>query len=547
MLRLSSIATMLMLAVTSLDAAQPNIVLILADDMGYSDLGCYGSEIETPNLDRLASGGVRVTQFYNIARCCPTRAALMTGLYPHQAGVGHMCQDAGDPAYRGQLNDRCATLAEALRAGGYATAMVGKWHLSNLSIGGGNPQTKALLNFQVDGPISPDTLTWPVNRGFDQHYGTIAGVGSFFDPYSLVHNEEPFHPQPGFYYTDFINDRATQFVEQLAGGSKPFFLYVAHTAPHWPMHATDEAAIAKYQKVYEVGWDVIRQQRLERMKQLGIVSKETVLGEREGQAWDDAPNKAWQARRMAVYATMIEQMDRGIGRLFDAIKQRGIERNTLVVFLSDNGACAENVQPNWYDVPTSTRDGREIRVGNDPKIMPADETTFQSCGPEWANASNTPMRHFKHYTEEGGIAAPFVIRWPEQVDAGRIETKAVGHVIDLMPTFLAAAGVRYPTELEGRAILPVEGTNLLSAIEGQASDRGPIFWEHEGNRAVRVGDWKLVAEHGKPWQLYDLSTDRNELRDLAKSDPKRVEEMKLLYDAWAQRVGVKPWPVRKPR
>jgi arylsulfatase len=459
------------------------------------------------------------------------------------------------------LNDHCVTIAEALKQGGYATAMVGKWHLSHLNVGEDNPKSKDLLNFAADGPISPSTASWPFHRGFDDHIGTIAGVGSFFDPWSLVHNERPIAPRrddSDFYYTDFINEQAAKRIDGFADAGKPFFLYVAETAPHWPLQANDAAAAARYSKVYAAGWDAIRAQRFERLKRLGLIDEATALSPRANYprlsdgasvlcAWEDAPAKAWQARRMAVYAAMIERMDRGVGQILDTLRRRGLERNTLVMFLSDNGGCAENVKPNWYDVPSCTRDGRAIRVGNDPDVMPGDQTTFQSYGPAWANTSNTPFRRFKHWTEEGGISAPCIVRWPGKTgEAGRIEQAALGHVIDVMPTFLAAAGVTYRAEFNGKAILPAEGRNLVPAIAGEPFDRDDaLFWEHEGNRAVRRGKWKLVGPSGTPWQLYDIDTDRTEANDLAQKDPTRVAEMIRAYEEWARRCGVREWPLTR--
>ncbi|HEX8524837.1 MAG TPA: arylsulfatase [Tepidisphaeraceae bacterium] len=526
----------------------PNVVIILADDMGFSDVGCYGGEIRTLNIDGLAKDGVRLAQFYNNARCCPTRAALLTGMYPHQVGVGAMCQDLGDPHYRGELSAEVATIAERLKRSGYQTGMVGKWHLSNLTIGGANKQSKRILSFQVDAPISPSRGSWPCNRGFEEHWGTIAGVGSFFDPYSLVHNEQVITPGKDFYYTDFINDQAVELIEGFAGKSKPFFLYVAETAPHWPMQAREED-IAKYEEVYTAGWDRIREQRYARQVEMGLIDPRWKLSARNEEeklskgasvvgAWERAPEKKWQARRMAVYAAMVERMDRGIGRILEKLRERGLERDTLVMFMSDNGACAENVGENWYDIPNRTRDGRTIRVGNDPTVMPGDETTFQSYGAAWANASNTPFRRFKHWAEEGGIATPLVVRWPGGVSKkNEIVRDAVGHVMDVVPTCLEAAGVKGAEELEGRS--------LLGVLRGDRAEARQLFWEHEGNRAVRDGKWKLVAAHGEEWQLYDLSKDRTELHDRAGEDAERVKKMTEIYAAWAKRCGVREWPVRK--
>ena len=514
-------------------ARRPNIVLIVADDMGFSDVGCFGGEIATPNIDRLAATGVRFTQFYNNARCCPTRASLMTGMYPHQVGVGAMNQDLGPAAYRGDLSDRCVTLAEALRGAGYRTGMVGKWHLSNLTVSPTAPN-KAVLNFEAAGAISESMKSWPCNRGFEEHFGTIAGVGNFFDPWSLVHNQTPITPAKGFYYTDFINDHACDLIDQFsrAGEDKPFFLYVAHTAPHWPLHAKP-ADIAKYADTYRDGWDAMRQRRHQRLIELGIIDRHLALSAREGQAWDDASHQDWEARRMAVYAAQVDCMDQGIGRILNKLDQHKLAGDTLVLFMSDNGGCAENVQPNWYDIPSKTRNGRAIRIGNDPSMMPGDDTTFQSYGPSWANLSNTPFRRFKHFIEEGGIATPLIVRWPARLRSrdGQLERQP-GHVIDIMPTCLDAAGVAPPSQLEGTSLF--------------AGNRPPtrMFWEHEGARGVRVGDFKLVAARGEPWHLYDLAADRTELNDLAGLSPDKVAQLQKLYDDWARRCGVQSWPIR---
>ncbi|MDB5323088.1 MAG: Arylsulfatase [Phycisphaerales bacterium] len=541
------------------DAPRPNIILILADDMGFSDLGCYGGEIHTPHIDRLAKEGVRFAQFYNMARCCPTRAALLTGLYPHQAGMGAMNQDLGKPAYQGVLNDRCVTMAEVLKDSGYHTAMFGKWHLNHLTISGGGPRAKKLLNFEEEGDISPLKRNWPFNRGFEEHIGTIAGVDSYYDPYSLVHNGDVIRPpDKDFYYTDFITENAVKQIDRYAaqgGEGKPYFMYVAYTAPHWPLQAR-EADIAKYKETYTVGWDKIRQARFDRQTAMGLIDPKWGLSPRanyprlsDGKsvltAWDDAPEKEWQARRMAVYAAMIECMDRGVGQILDHLDSTAAAKNTVVIFLSDNGACAENVQPGWYDVPSKTRDGRPIHVGNDPKFMPGPEEVYQSYGPAWANASNTPFRRFKHWTEEGGISAPFIVRWPALIKgAGRIEQHQVGHVIDLMPTVMAITGATYPKRYHDKDIPPEEGKSLVPVLSGNTIDRGPLCWEHEGNRAIRLGDWKLVAAHNEPWQLYHITEDRTELNNLASANPEKVEELKTLYTTWAQRCGVEPWPVK---
>jgi arylsulfatase len=550
------VGMMLLGIVRGVEGKQPNIVIILADDMGFSDVGCYGGEIETPNIDGMAKGGVRLSQFYNMARCCPTRASLQTGLYPHEAGVGQMNQNLGVPAYQGHLNDRCATVAEILRGAGYATAMVGKWHLSNLTVGDGNKDSKAILNYEKEAPISPPggMATWPYHRGYEQMWGTIAGVGSYYNPWGFVHDDEPMQMPAGLYYTNFVADKSAELVGELAKGEKPFFLFVAPTAPHWPIQAPEDV-IKKYQGIYERGWDALREERYQRLVKMGMIKEDWKLAPRESDqpkkypalAWEKADHHEWEARRMATYAAMIDILDQGIGRVLHAIDEAGVSGNTLVLFMSDNGACAENVQGQWYDVPSKTRDGRRIRVGNDDKtIMAGPEDSILSYGPLWANLSNTPFRSFKHYTCEGGIAAPFIARWPGHITRDGAIDGQVGDVIDILPTCLDAAGVKYPEKFEGHAILPVEGVSLLPELEsGKEIKREPIFWEHEGNRAVRVGDWKLQAFNGRPWHLYNMVVDRTELHDLAGEEAGRVKEMKGLYEAWAKRCGVESWPIKR--
>lgn len=538
-------------------ASRPNIVVILADDMGFSDAGCYGGEIHTPNIDDLARHGLRMAQFYNMARCCPTRASLLTGLYPHQAGMGEMNQDRGLPAYRGELNDRCATIAEVLKSQGYHTGMVGKWHLVHLNIATApGPVQKAMIDFENDLPISPSKANWPSNRGFEDYWGTIPGVESYWDPYGLVHNLDKIpRDRKDFYYTDFITDHAVKMVGQYAEDrAKPFFVYVAYTAPHWPMQARQKD-VDRYKRVYAAGWDAIREGRYARQKAMGLVKPEwrlsprafnTGMDDRDSKVtpWADAAHKDWEADRMATYAAMVETMDRGIGRILGQLKKSGVDRNTVVFFLSDNGACQEQVQPNWYDIPSKTRDGRPVHVGNDARFMPGgDETVYQSYGPMWANASNTPFRRFKHFTEEGGISAPFIVRWPSgKLPAGSIDKDHVGDVIDIMPTVLDLAGAKYPSEMNGKPILPPEGQSLVPVFEGGSIERGALFWEHEGNRAARKGDWKIVAPNGEPWKLFDLAHDRTELHDLSRENPEIKAELIREWEAWANRVGVYPKP-----
>lgn len=514
--------------------SRPNIVLIMADDMGFSDLGCFGSEIRTPQLDQLALGGLRLTQMYNNARCCPTRASLLTGLYAHQAGIGHMVSDLGLPAYQGFLNDRCVTLAEVLQLAGYQTFMAGKWH--------------------VGGTYSADPATWtpgkpgfprPVDRGFDHHFGTLAGDGSYFNPHTLMRDYQPTEPEgEEFYYTDAISDEAVSMVKRGHSTGRPFFLYVAHVAPHWPLQALPND-IERYRGHYLNGWDEVRIRRHERLRSMGLIASDWAISPRDEYAppWPEVVHKDWEDARMAVYAAQVDRIDQGIGRLVDSIRDLGIEDNTLVMFLSDNGGCAELLEEDGlrgHALPT-TRDGRRVHVGNLPHVIPGSADTFMSYGLPWANASNSPFRLFKHWVHEGGISTPFIASWPSVVEPGSVE-HAPAHVVDLMATFLDLAGIEYPETYHGRQVVPHEGESLVPLLHGQPwNRRSPIFWEHEGNRAVRAGRWKLVSMYGRDWELYDMNRDRTELCNLAGKMPSRVGELALLYDQWSERCHVVPW------
>jgi len=429
---------------------RPNIILILADDMGFSDLGCYGSEIPTPSLDRMAAGGLRFTQFYNTPRCCPSRTALLTGLYPQEAGIGGMMEDRGIPGYRGELNDRCVTMAEVLQTAGYHTLMVGKWHLCHIYFDG-----KKQLNFESDEPFWESKAGWPLQRGFEEYYGTIHGVCSYFDPFSLVQANTPVRPdQKDFYYTDSISDHAVADIDKYAGGEKPFFLYVAYTAPHWPLQAP-EADIARYRQQYLAGWDVIRSNRYNREIELGVIDKNWSLSPRDPRVgpWEHVSDHEWQANRMATYAAMVAHLDTGVGRIMSELKSKNIANNTLVLFLSDNGACDEIVHPFYYDVPSRTRVGQSVKVGNDDHaVFAGPNDVWQSYGVPWANVSDTPFRLYKHYTHEGGIASPFIVYWPEVITNQGVLTDQIGHITDLMPTLVEIAGATYPKEFKSKRI-----------------------------------------------------------------------------------------------
>jgi arylsulfatase len=494
--------------------SKPNFVVILADDLGFSDLGCYGSEVHTPNIDRLAAGGIRFNQFYNCARCCPTRAALLTGLYPHQAGVGHMLGDWSPPAYTNGLNDRCATFAELLHQAGYRTYYVGKWHVGRL---GGKPPTLR-----------------PLDRGFDRFYGT-GGGSNYFAPKPLVEEREPIAaPESGYYVTDDFSAVAARFLREHARdhSGEPFVLHLCYTAPHFPLQAKP-ADIAKYRGKYRNGWDALRQERYERMQSLGIIDPKWRLSPRDpvAVAWANAPDKDEWDLRMAVYAAMIDCLDQGIGRVLAAIDEIGVSNDTLVLFLSDNGASAEALD-SWPDPAR----------GHKPGSVTGTKDSHRCLEVGWANAANTPFREQKMRVHEGGIATPLVAYWPARVKPKGKINHTVGHVIDIVPTLLDLAGIRYPAELHGHALLPLEGSSLAGTLLGaEFARRRPLFWEHEGNRAVRSGPWKLVATYKGDWELYDLENDRTECRNLAESEPDKVKELSALWNQWAERVGVVAW------
>jgi len=542
-------------------AERPNILIILADDVGYSDIGCYGGEIDTPNLDRLAAGGLRFTQFYNTARCCPTRASLLTGLHPHQAGVGHMMEDRGHDGYRGTLNRQCVTIAEVLKPAGYKNYAVGKWHVTP------GRSAEALA----------DTRNWPLQRGFDRYYGTIHGAGSYFDPSALVRdnnritmaNDREYQPDE-FYYTDAIGEQAVTFIREHVRdhGTQPFFLYAAFTAAHWPLHAR-ESDIAKFKGRYDGGYEPVRSARLAKQKQLGLLD-ERWAPTPPAEKWESVRDKAFESRCMEVYAAQINSLDQNVGRIVAELTRHGQLDNTLVFYLQDNGACAELIgrgpktatldpgpalppmakdDQQFDSQPKQTRDGRVVRQG--VGVMPGAADTYVSYGRGWANVSNTPFREYKHWTHEGGISTPLIMHWPAGMASsqrGRLEPQP-GQLMDLMATCLDVAGAGYPVEFQGEKIKPCEGTSLRPVLSGTSLSRTkPLVWEHEGNRAVRDGHWKLVAREGKSWELYNLETDRTETVDVAASESERVQKMAATWEAWAARADVLPvgaWRGRK--
>ena len=508
---------------TSVDekVSTPNIVLIMADDLGYSDIGCYGGEIPTPNLDKLAEKGMRFTQFYNASRCVPTRASLLTGLYAHQAGLGEMVNPDPQqrPGYIGRLNESCVSIAEVLRSAGYQTFMSGKWHVTHYDYRDPEPTLHR--------------PSWPLQRGFDRFFGTLSGAGSFFTPASLMLQNEFIEPWDDFYYTEAITDYAVEFIDD-AEKDRPFLLYISHVAPHWPLHARQEH-IDMFTNSYYGGWDELRENRHSRMKELGIIDERFELSPRDESvsSWEDSPHKEWEAHRMAVYAAQVYSMDLGIGKVIEALERKGVLDNTLILFLSDNGACAEVIQGR------DTRHGFFERGGTNPEIFPGAPDTYAAYGMAWANAGNTPYRRFKKWTHEGGIITPLIAHWPQQIKPGQI-TAHVGHVIDFMPTFVELAGATYPDSLKDKAITPMEGVSFMNLLKGELQKQKThqnLFWEHFGHKAVRQENWKLVSKK-EGWELYDLDKDPVELHNLVETYPEKAAELTELWKQWAQRAMV---------
>ncbi|MFW6218887.1 MAG: arylsulfatase [Bacteroidota bacterium] len=536
------------------ESNRPNIILILADDMGYSDLGCYGSEINTPSLDNLAANGLLYTQFYNAARCCPSRASLLTGLYPHQTGFGLMDEPQYLPGYTGELSANSVTLAEVLRDTGYSTYATGKWHLTH--------------NYgQWKEGLDTSKINWPLQRGFDKFYGTIIGAGSYFDPKSLVYDNTPLTlNDPKYYYTDAITDTTISFLKSHLESKieEPFFCYVAYTAPHWPLHALSED-IKKYAGMYDVGWDTIRQKRYEKMLASGIIEDDWELSPRNEEAipWKEADDKEWRTRCMEVYAAQVDRMDQGIGKLVKTLEEAGELDNTIIIFLSDNGADKAELYLGFDNilVPDTTLTGKPVRAGNYRDLMPGPDSTYQSAGREWANVSNAPFRYFKMNTYEGGTSTPLIVHWPAGIESKGGLRKQMGHIIDIMPTFMEVSGAIYPESRDTAEVIPYAGKSLVPTFTDKPLERDYLAWEHLSNRGIIMGEWKLVSfekdlrrywEDGRmkfealsdnrPWELYNLYDDRTEVHNLAGKYPEKVDEMAAQWEEWAKRVHVKPWP-----
>lgn len=530
-------------ALPALAAAQqpqerPNIMLIVVDDMGYSDLECFGGEVESPNLNGLAENGIRFTQFYNSGRSCPSRAQLLTGRYAQTVGITGMGLS---------LTKDCVTIPEVLRQAGYHTGMSGKWHLSlTQGIGNKNDQMAWLSHQNTfnNRPFAPID-TYPCNRGFDQHWGTIWGVTDHFDPFSMVHNEEPIFTESipdDFYYADFVADKAIDMMDEMTADGKPFFMYVAFQEPHWPVQAKPQD-IAKYKGKFDDGWDALRTRRYQKMLDMGLITADEmpVATNASGRTWENETDKAFQSANMEVHAAMVDCVDQNIGRIIAELKRRGIFDNTLIIFTSDNGASSENYNIGDFDRHDRTRSGQMV-VHNAPH--PGDQLTYNYLHTGWAGAVNTPFRYWKTTQFHGGTAAPTIVHWP----AGMAKSKE-GTVmsepctfLDVMPTCLELAGATYPSTYNGRSIKPMcnEARSFVPLLQEKDSwdDDRIMFWEHEGGRAVRKGNWRLTALSGAGWQLFDLAHDLSETNNVAAEYPDKVRELKALWNEWAKGVGL---------
>lgn len=524
---------------------KPNIIMILVDDMGYSDLGSYGGEVRTPNLDRLANNGLRFTQSYNSARCCPSRASLLTGLYSHQAGIANFTgKDRTDelgPAYLGRLNNNCVTLAEVLKTAGYDTYGVGKWHVGD----------------ELD----------PTERGFDEYYGFIKGHSapqweqSYYHRYPESRPPEITYSDDAYFATEAFNDYAIEFLNQAQQKEIPWFLYLAHSAPHFPLHAPSETRDS-YLDIYRRGWDVLRQERYERQKESGLATENWAFTERslvpieenndiangysgkQNPAWDELPEDRQEdlAYRMAVFAAMVEHIDRGVGRMIDLLEESGELDNTLIMFTSDNGACYE-WGPFGFD-EFSRRGITHLHTGEDLENV-GSPGTYHSVGSAWSCLSNTPLRMYKHFNHEGGNCCPFIAHWPQGINQPDRWVREPMHLFDVMSTLCEIAEAKYPETYSGEHIHPQEGVSLVPIFNTQSLPERSLCFDHFDASAIRKGKWKLLKGNtrypNKDWELYDMEKDRCETNDQAKEHPELVNALEREWREWAVRVKVHPY------
>ena len=533
------------------DDQRPNIIILFADDLGYSDIGCFGGEIETPNLDRLAAGGVRFTQFYNAGRCCPARASLLTGLYPHQAGVGMMVYRNWGAGYRGFLNQRCVTYAKVLGASGYQTMMTGKWHSGHMP--GSLPEERGFQRFT--GVYLHIDSYWKVLRNCDVYRDGEILIAAQENPVN------PYRPDEAFYTTDFFTDAALDYLDQaLQQPEKPFLLQVNYNAPHFPLEAPDHL-IEKYRGSYLAGWDELRKEKLARMKKMGLLPSKQLLpsglsnvGQRVPHLpfkdlVDSDPLPLWKELssrdqeeldfRRAIYAAQIDRMDENIGRIVTWLEENGALENTLILFFSDNGSSGELglFGMNWHQHKSSNYEQWRKKGG-----------WSISQGQCWANYSNTPLRKYKQYVHEGGIASPFIAHWPKGIDGGgRILGDQSFHLIDIMPSLCEVAETAYPSEFNERDIIPAPGISMVPYWRGSetAVRERTLFWQHMDHSAVRQGDWKLVTlndRNATGWELYDLSSDRSETANLIEKYPEVAKNLRDRWNAWAVQSNVLPFP-----
>jgi arylsulfatase A-like enzyme len=527
---------------------RPNIIIILADDLGYSDIGCFGGDVHTPNLDALAKEGLRFTNFYNDARCCPTRASLLTGLYPHLAGVGDMNERTKLLAYSGALRPTVPTIAEVLKSSGYKTVHFGKWHVANTLE---RPMHTEDLNRQSFPDVFAPIEQYPTRRGFDEYWGGIWGVVNYFNPFALVDGEKPVKDLPAdFYMTDAINEHAANYIARQKGVDQPFFMYLAHNAPHWPLHSRPED-VAKYRGQYNDGFEAVRRSRYRRMIELGIIDpKIAPLSEPVATKWEafSPDQKRFQSALFQAHAAMIDRMDQGLGRVFQALKDAGKWNDTLIVFLSDNGASDERYENPGYDRATIARDGQPIDYHyDDLRKLAGPEHTWYYIGPDWAHVANTLYRKAKASQYNGGERTPMIAHWPAGIKAppGSL-TSARGHVIDLMATAMDLAGAKLPEHFAGATPHPIQGLSLRPLFDGNPDrpNYPALYGEHEGGRSVITPNgWKLIKDRGeKDWHLYNLNVDQTEMTDLIGQESARAAKMRAMWDRWAKENQVLPKP-----